>query len=101
LIANHLGPFECNTQVLSLNGSGDDLVDASRSTYRASSSDPQPFMLLEGCVSVELLVLASLATSIAVATPCEGAPAGLAEDWIAGRRCAAGDRFVPLEQGKR
>jgi hypothetical protein len=51
-IANHLGQFEFNTQVPSLNGSDDDLVDASRGTYRASSPDPLPFVLLEGSVSI-------------------------------------------------
>jgi hypothetical protein len=59
-IANHLGQFEFNTQVLSLNGSDDDLVDASRSTHRASSPDPLPFVPLEGSVSVR--------------TPCLGLP---------------------------
>ena len=41
-IANHLGQFECNTQVLSPYVSGDDLVDASPSTCRPISSDRLP-----------------------------------------------------------
>jgi hypothetical protein len=76
-IANHLGQFEFNTQLPSLNGSGDDLVDTSSSTYCASSFDPLPFVLLEGNVSVRTPVSAYLATSIAFVTAWEEAPAGL------------------------
>src|SRR4029453_1037497 len=41
-IANHLGQFECNTQLLSPDVSGDDLVDASPRTFRPTSSDRLP-----------------------------------------------------------
>src|SRR4030095_11937753 len=41
-LANHLSQFECNTQLLSPDVSGDDLVDASPSTCRPPSSDRLP-----------------------------------------------------------
>jgi len=54
-IANHLGQFECNTQMLSPDVSGDDLVDASPCTCRPISSDWLPASrhsaLLDGRVS--------------------------------------------------
>ena len=54
-IANHLGQFEFNTQVLSPDVSGDDLVDASPSTSRSISSDrlpaPRQCALLDGRAS--------------------------------------------------
>jgi hypothetical protein len=82
-IANHLGQFECNTQVLSPDVPGDDLVNASHSTCRPLSS--------EGCLCrgnarcwmgvsrSDAQVLAYLALRITFATPrsCEGVPAGL------------------------
>ena len=55
-IANHLGQFEFNARMLSLDGSGDDLVDASSSTCRGISPDrlraPRRYALFDGRVSV-------------------------------------------------
>ena len=54
-IANHLGQFECDPQMLSPDVSGDDLVDASPSTCHPLSSDRLPSSrqcaLLDGRVS--------------------------------------------------
>jgi len=55
-IANHVGQFEFNTRMPSPDVSGDDLVDASPSTYHPGSSDwlrgSRPCALLSGRVSV-------------------------------------------------
>jgi len=55
-IANHLGQFECNTQLLSPEVSDDDLIDAFPSTCRSLSADRLPASKqcapLDGRVSV-------------------------------------------------
>jgi len=82
-VANHLGQFECNTQMLLPDVSGDDLADASPSTCRPLSSDrphaSSQCALLDGRVSVRPHVLAYLALGITFATPrlWRSVPAGL------------------------
>jgi hypothetical protein len=111
-IVNHLGQFEFDTQMLSTDVSGDDLVDAdaSPSTSRPISSDRLPMSrqraLVDGRVSPEAQVLAYLALRItfADARACEGAPAGLRRgleysgllQWMHGGHGEG--RFVPSDR---